>query len=109
MSYKDIDDLIEDLQSREDDRDAKDAAFEIRRLKAEVERLKEEKQRRVHWQDLCYHAMNAVDRILGKDVSKGTGTTEDTFKEDVLGVEYVVASLEQKLAAVEELEDKVTR
>ena len=52
------------------------------RLLSEVEALEKveeerdkEKERRIHWQDLCYHAMNAVDSVLG------TKTTEDTFKD----------------------------
>jgi hypothetical protein len=66
---------IRRLRAESEDRKSRlDTLF--KHHEAEVERLKGEKQRRVHWQDLCYHAMNAIDRILGQNVSKGTGTTE---------------------------------
>lgn len=49
----------------------KDAAATLGRLRAEVERLKGEKETRVKYQGIVYGACNAVDRFLGN--SPGTG------------------------------------
>lgn len=62
--------------------------------KTEIELLAEANKRRFiqlseentcqYWRDLCHHAMCEVDKAYGRSVSKCEGTTEDTFKADMI-------------------------
>ena len=60
-----------------------------------------EKDRRVYWQDLCYHAMLEIDKAYGRKVSAGEGTTEDTFKADMTRLRETLDLLHEFVAAVD--------
>ncbi len=69
-------------------------------LPNEIEEVETEKERRIFWQDLCYYAMNTLDRILGYSVINGTGTHKDNFKERINEVEI-------KNDRIQQLQDQI--
>jgi hypothetical protein len=63
------------IRKNEDGASAYHALYDANKRIAELEAERDrEKERRTHWQDLAYAAMNAVDKVMG------TKTTEQEFK-----------------------------
>ena len=63
------------------------------KLKQAEDRVREEKESRVKWQDLVYKAMILVDRKLGNKVTKGKGCTVDDF------IQQLESALKQRAAS----------
>lgn len=64
---------------------------------AEIEVLREEKARRIYYQDLVYKTCNFIDRVLGRSVSTGSGTVCGSLNEPSDGLQRGLEEVEARI------------